>query len=392
MKKTFCMTLVLLFTLALSACGKTDSPTPAVSGNAPSDTSVVTVPPSDGQQNQPISQAGTSCTFDPALFGGKLQSCAYAGNGTLFVLADKLYLYDTGTSSVLATVEAPLRDFEAQAIDGGYVLSGMGDSGMMAYIYDSSLSLNKEIAVNELLQGDFVVSETGGVAASTNGKKLAFAAMRGLYLYDLESGSLTTLLDVTQNAGTASISVSMLNGVAFAQDNSQIVFFGNGNSIPAVDDEEGFSIHGSIAVDGSGLKLTKPSDYEMEEMQSSVSRLFFPQTFTQADGTLLWVDRATGSANTLSFSASGEGKDGVYGSEQGNYVATAVLGSDLTVRVYDVVSGELVTTEVIEDSDSTYFNRIPRIYLLDETKTAVVVLGGSISEIDTLVSTFEFGA
>ncbi len=392
MKKTFCMTLVLLFTLALSACGKTDSPTPVVSGNAPSDTSVVTVPPSDGQQNQPISQAGTSCTFDPALFGGKLQSCAYAGNGTLFVLADKLYLYDTGTSSVLATVEAPLRDFEAQAIDGGYVLSGMGDSGMMAYIYDSSLSLNKEIAVNELLQGDFVVSETGGVAASTNGKKLAFAAMRGLYLYDLESGSLTTLLDVTQNAGTASISVSMLNGVAFAQDNSQIVFFGNGNSIPAVDDEEGFSIHGSIAVDGSGLKLTKPSDYEMEEMQSSVSRLFFPQTFTQADGTLLWVDRATGSANTLSFSASGEGKDGVYGSEQGNYVATAVLGSDLTVRVYDVASGELVTTEVIEDSDSTYFNRIPRIYLLDEAKTAVVVLGGSISEIDTLVSTFEFGA
>ena len=392
MKKTFCMTLVLLFTLALSACGKTDSPTPVVSGNAPSDTSVVTVPPSDGQQNQPISQAGTSCTFDPALFSGKLQSCAYAGNGTLFVLADKLYLYDTGTSSVLATVEAPLRDFEAQTIDGGYVLSGMGDSGMMAYIYDSSLSLNKEIAVNELLQGDFVVSETGGVAASTNGKKLAFAAMRGLYLYDLESGSLTTLLDVTQNAGTASISVSMLNGVAFAQDNSQIVFFGNGNSIPAVDDEEGFSIHGSIAVDGSGLKITKPSDYEMEEMQSSVSRLFFPQTFTQADGTLLWVDRATGSANTLSFSASGEGKDGVYGSEQGNYVATAVLGSDLTVRVYDVASGELVTTEVIEDSDSTYFNRIPRIYLLDEAKTAVVVLGGSISEIDTLVSTFEFGA
>ena len=392
MKKTFCMTLVLLFTLALSACGKTDSPTPVVSGNAPSDTSVVTVPPSDGQQNQPISQAGTSCTFDPALFSGKLQSCAYAGNGTLFVLADKLYLYDTGTSSVLATVEAPLRDFEAQTIDGGYVLSGMGDSGMMAYIYDSSLSLNKEIAVNELLQGDFVVSETGGVAASTNGKKLAFAAMRGLYLYDLESGSLTTLLDVTQNAGTASISVSMLNGVAFAQDNSQIVFFGNGNSIPAVDDEEGFSIHGSIAVDGSSLKLTKPSDYEMEEMQSSVSRLFFLQTFTQTDGTLLWVDRATGNANTLSFSASSEGKDGVYGSEQGNYVATAVLGSELTVRVYDVASGALVATEVIENSDPTYFNRIPRIYLLDGAKTAVVVLGGSISEIDTLVSTFEFGA
>ena len=387
MKKTLCITLALLFTLALSACDNTDSLAPAFSQSTPSNTPVVSVPDSGSQQGQPPS----SCTFDPALFGGKLQSCAYAGDGTLFVLADKLYLYDTGAVSVLATAEAPLRDFEAQAIDGGYVLSGIGDGGMMAYIYDSSLSLKKEIAVNELLQGDFVVSETGGVAASTDGKKLAFSAMGGLYLYDLESGSLTTLLNVAQNDGTASIGISMLNGAAFAQDNSQIVFYGSGNSIPAVNGEDSFSIYGSIAVDGSGLKLTKPSAYEMEEIQSSASRLFFPQTFTQADGTLFWIDRATGSTNTLSFSTNSEGKDGVYSSEHGDYVATAVLDGSLTVRVYDVASGELIATEVIENSDTTYFNRIPRIYLLDGAKTAVVVLGGSIIEVDTLVSTFTFG-
>ena len=388
MKKTLCIILSLLFTLALSACGKADSPAPAVSGSNPSNTPVVSVPNAGSQQGQ----SPSSCTFDPALFGGKLQSCAYAGNGTLLVLADKLYLYDTETSSVLATAEAPLRDFETQAIDGGYVLSGMGDSGMMAYIYDSSLSLNKEIAVNELLQGDVVVSETGGVAASTDGKKLAFAAMGGLYLYDLESGILTTLFDVTQNAGTGGIGISMLNGAAFAQDDSQIIFYGNGNTIPAVDGEDGFSIYGSIALDGSGLKLTKPSAYEIDEMQSSASRLFFPQTFTQADGTLLWIDRATGSTSTLSFSLGSEGKNGVYCSEQGNYVATAVLDGNLTVRVYDVASGERIATEVIENSDPTYFNRIPRIYLLDGAKTAIVVLGGSINDLDTLVSTFEFGA
>lgn len=387
MKKTFCITLALLFTLALSACGKADSPAPAVSGNDTSDTPVVSVPAPGSQQGQ----SPSSCTFDPSLFGGKLQNCAYAGNGTLLVLADKLYLYDTGTATVLADTEAPLRYFEAQAIDGGYVLSGMGDNGAMAYIYDSSLSLKKEIAVGGLLPGDFVVSETGGVAASTDGKKLAFAAMGGLYLYDLESGSLTTLLDLAQNAGTASIGISMLNGAAFAQGNSQIVFCGSGNSIPAVDGEDGFSIYGSIAVDGSNLKLTKPSAYAMEEMQSSASRLFFPQPFTQANGTLLWIDRATGSGDTLSFSTGNEGKDGVYGSEQGGYVATAVLDGKLTVRVYDVASGELVATEVIENSDPIYFNRIPRIYLLDGAKTAVVVLGGSISEVDTLVSTFTFG-
>ena len=92
MKKTLCIILSLLFTLALSACGKADSPAPAVSGSNPSNTPVVSVPNAGSQQGQ----SPSSCTFDPALFGGKLQSCAYAGNGTLLVLADKLYLYDTG--------------------------------------------------------------------------------------------------------------------------------------------------------------------------------------------------------------------------------------------------------------------------------------------------------
>ena len=388
MKKTFCIAIFLLLILALSACNNASSPlgTPGASSNTP----VISLPASDSLPEQNDSQAGTSCTFDPTLFAGKLQSCAYAGNGTLFVLADKLYLYDTATALVLATTETPLRDFNVQIIDGGYILSGMGDDGMMAYIYDNLLSPNKEIAVNELLPGDFVVSETG-VTASADGKKLAVAAMRGLYLYDLDSGNLTTLLDLTQNAGTSSIGIAMIHGLAFAQNNSQIVFYGSGNSIPAIDGEDSFSIYGSIAVDGSNLKLTKPSAYEIEEMQSRASRLFFPQTFTQANGTLLWLDRTAGGANTLSFSTSGEGKNGVYSSEQGKYVATAVLDGSLTVRIYDVDSGELIATEVIENANSTYFNRIPKIYLLDEAKTAVVLLGGSINELDTLVSTFTFG-
>jgi hypothetical protein len=387
MKKTFFTAIALLLILALSACGKAADP--VGSGSTSSGTPVVSLPPSDGQQ-QPVSQAGTSCTFDPTLFGGKLQSCAYAGNGTLLVLADKLYLYDTAAASVLAVTETPLLDFYVQSIDGGYILSGLGDDGVMAYIYDNALSLTRKIAVDELLTGDFTVSETG-IAASADGKKLAIAAMGGLYLYDLESGSLTTLLDLTQNAGTSTVGIVMLTSLAFTQDNSQLVFYGAGASVPTVDGEDSFSIYGSIDINGGNLKLTKSSVYDIEEMQSSTNRLFFPQTFTQANGSLLWIDRKTGANNTLSFASGDEGRNGVYSSEQGNYVATAVLADSLTVRVYDVVSGELIATEVIENSDPTYFNRIPRIYLLDEARSAVVLLGGSIREVDTLVSTFTFG-
>ena len=392
MKKTLCITLAFILTLALSACGKTDSLDPTVLGSIPSNTPIPPIPSSSTQEEELPSEGNTftNCTFDPTSFEGKLQSCAYAGNGKLLVLSDNLYLYDTAAASVLAVTKTPLRDFDVLIMDGGYILSGMGDNGMMAYIYNNSLSLNKEIAVNELLTEDFVVSETG-IAVSTDGKKLAIAAMRGLYLYDLETENLTTLLDLTQNAGTANIGISVLNGLAFAKENSQLIFYGNGFLIPAENGEDSFSIYGSIATDGSNLKLTKPSSYDMEEMQSRVSRLFFPQTFTKNNGSLLFINRKTGTNHTLSFATSKEGSNGVYSSEQGNYVATAVLDSNLTVRVYNVESGELVATKVIENSNTTYFNRIPRIYLLDDAKTAVVLLGGSIREIDTLVSTFEFG-
>lgn len=344
-----------------------------------------------GQASALAAPAGSvKCVFNSSQFDGKIRECAYAGDGRLFVAADKLYLYDTATGSVLAKTEAPLRSFEVQAIDKGYVLSGMGDDGMMVYIYDSSLTLTRKIAVNHLLTEDFVVSETG-VAVSTDGKKLAIATLNGLYLYDLEKEKLTTLLDLTKKAGTPKIQISLLDGVAFSQDNSQIMFYGSGQSIPAKKDENSFSIYGSLALDGSNLKLTKPSSYNIEEIQRRTDRLFFPQTFTRNDRTLIWLDRKTGDKNTLSFATKNEGRNGVYSSERGDYVATAVLDGSLTVRIYEAASGKLLATKVIQNSNKTYFYRIPSIYLLDEAKTAVVLLGGNISEVDTLVSAFTFG-
>lgn len=364
MKKTICFLLTALLTLASLSFGQAN----ALAAPA-----------------NPV-----KCAFNSSQFGGKIRECAYAGDGKLFVVADKLYLYDTATDSVLVKTETPLRYFEVQAIDKGYILSGMGDDGMMVYIYDSALTLTKKIAVNHLLTEDFVVSETG-TAASTDGKKLAIATLRGLYLYDLEKEKLTTLLDLTKKAGTSKIQISIVDGVAFSPDNSQIMFYGGGQSIPAKKDENSFSIYGSLALDGSNLKLTTPSSYSIEEIQRRTDRLFFPQTFTRCNGTLLWLDRKTGDKNTLSFATEKEGRNGVYSSERGNYVATAVLDGNLTVRVYEAASGKLIATKVIQNSNKTYFYRIPSIYLLDEAKTAVVLLGGGIGEVDTLVSTFTFG-
>ncbi len=121
-------------------------------------------------------------------------------------------------------------------------------------------------------------------------------------------------------------------------------------------------------------------------------RLFFPPAISHVDGSLPWVDAASGAAHRLAFSASDEGGDGVYVSEQGKYVATAELGDVLTVRVYAVDSGELLATETIEVDDSRYVGRVPQVILLDDAQAAIVLLGCGIEEIDTAVATFSFGA
>lgn len=118
----------------------------------------------------------------------------------------------------------------------------------------------------------------------------------------------------------------------------------------------------------------------------------FPPAISHVDGSLPWVDTASGAAHRLAFSASDEGGDGVYVSEQGKYVATAELGDVLTVRVYAVDSGELLATETIEVDDSRYVGRIPQVILLDDAQAAIVLLGCGIEEIDTAVATFSFGA
>ena len=65
----------LLFTLALSACGKADSPAPAVSGSNPSNTPVVSVPDAGSQQGQPPSQV---IQIQP-VHGGKRQLLSVCG-------------------------------------------------------------------------------------------------------------------------------------------------------------------------------------------------------------------------------------------------------------------------------------------------------------------------
>ncbi len=367
MRKFTSLVSTLLFLVALFACSANAIQVQALTSNAET----------------------VGFTFNKSAFTGKIRSVAYAGNGKLIVQADKLYLYDSAKGSVLGSAEIPMDSFYVQRFDGGYMLAGFRQGEPTAYLYNSTLARVKEVKANKVLKDDFMVSESG-MAISPNGKLLAIAAMQGLYLYNLETGSLTTLLDYSKNASSSKIRIIMVNAMVFSQDNKQISFYGDGVSVPSVSDENSFSIYGSVAAAGGNLKITKPSSYSIDEIQSGGGRLFFPQSFTKSSGKLLWVDD-NGQEKFLTFSTSEEGKNGIYISEQGRYVATAVLNGNLTIRIYEVESGKLAATKTITKTDARYFYRIPRIVILDDAKTAAAFLGSGINEVQTSMSILHFG-
>lgn len=390
MRKALCAALALSL-LVLGACSA-PAPTDNSEKAAP-ETPAAPLPASDVMKNDDPAQASGFFAFDSALFQGKLTGCSYAQAGTLLVCADELYLYDTASNTVLAhcPAPAPMRDFGAAPFKDGIVLTVMGDAGAVAYIYDSELKLEETLALEELLSGEPVI-DPGCVAASSDGNRLAIAGLSALYLYDRPAGQLTTLLDTTQGIGGSSCMATSLNGAAFTPDDSRVAFFGDGFSVESGNGEDSAPVWGTIGIDGSELELDWLESEGVEEMLRADGRLFFPPAISHVDRSLPWVDTASGAAHRLAFSASDEGGDGVYVSEQGKYVATAELGDVLTVRVYAVDSGELLATETIEVDDSRYVGRIPQVILLDDAQAAIVLLGCGIEEIDTAVATFSFGA
>lgn len=338
----------------------------------------------------PIPAVTGEAMFDPAAFSRKILGCSYAGDNNVIVFADELHLYDTQLGKVTASTKVSMRDIVVQPFNDGYLIIGLGDDGVNAYLCSADFSKKEDLKLYGLLSEDFILSPYG-VDISEDGKMLVIAGFRGLYLYDVKSGKLSTLLAVDDNAKSNNMKISTIEQLCFINRDTELAFVGLGRQLPATNSTDDQHIYGTISIDGGRLTITKPASYTVAELLVGGDMLMMPQGFDRNNGTLLVMDTRTGKETFVPFSTSAEGSDGIYCSEQGNYFATAVLGSDLTIRIYETKTGNLVHTETITHSDSVYFNRIPRVTILDDPKYCIVLLGASMSDVDTVSVTFNFG-
>ena len=341
-------------------------------------------------------------TVKDSAFSGKVSGCYYAGGSRIIVAADKLYLYDMGKGETIASADISMGDLCIQTFTDGYFVVGQGKAGggnvsfaasesdgINGYILNKDFAVQDTISFSGLLSDDFIVQITG-IAVSQDGKQVAFGGLQGLYLYDTSSKKVRTILDYDEDGRANNIGIVSMDSLTFTGNNT-LVYVGTATDISNGGD--GFSVYGTVSTDSANITITKKADYQVdtEEIQKGGNLLAMPQSFNKNNGTLLMLDTASMTEKMITFSSRSEGKDGVYCSGQGKYVATAILEeSSVTINIYDTASGKSIHTETVRDSNSTYFLRVPQILILDESGTCIVVLGRGIDEVSTLITTFGF--
>ena len=416
--KWMCMILMIALALNLSACGnrqengsssengtiniEPQSEEDDSSGNTGNESSKINV--IDLQDNGTDKNIMAVSRFKDSAFSGKVGGCYYADGSRIIVAADKLYLYDMGTGETIGSADISMEDLCVQTFTEGYFVVGQGKAGgggsngsfaasesggINGYILNKDFAIQDTISFSGLLSDDFIVQITG-IAVSQDGKQVAFGGLQGLYLYDVSSRKVRTILNYSEEGTAGNMQIVTMDSLTFTGNNT-LVYVGMATDTSIGGD--GVSVYGTVSTDSANLTITKKGDYKVdtEEVQKGGNLLIMPQSFDKNNGTLLMLDTISNTEKTMSFSSRSEGKDGVYCSGQGKYVATAILEeSSVTINIYDTASGKSIHTETVQDSNSTYFLRVPQILILDESGTCIVVLGRGIDEVSTLITTFSF--
>ena len=416
--KWMCMILMLALALNLSACGNGQE-----NGNSSENGAINMEPQSvedDSSENtgnessemnvMDLQDNGTDknmmmiSTVKDSTFSGKVRGCYYAGGSRIIVAADQLYLYDTGKGETIASADISMGDLYVQTYADGYFVVGQGtgsgggsngsfaaseSDGINGYLLNQDFAVQDTISFSGLLSDDFIPQITG-IAVSQDGKQVVFGGLQGLYHYDVSSRKVRTILNYSEEGTAGNMQIVTMDSLTFTGNNT-LVYVGMATDTSIGGD--GVSVYGTVSTDSANLTITKKGDYKVdtEEVQKGGNLLIMPQSFDKNNGTLLMLDTISNTENTMSFSSRSEGKDGVYCSGQGKYVATAILEeSSVTINIYDTASGKNIHTETVQDSNSTYFLRVPQILILDESGTCIVVLGRGIDEVSTLITTFGF--
>ncbi len=339
---------------------------------------------------------------------GKIMGMYPAGGSKVLIFADQMTLYDLAAGKAVATTSKEALDMvRCQTLDSGYVIAGEataknsggglglagGSSGpqFRVIFYNASLKDRSELDLSKLLKDDEALISTEWLAFSSDGNRIAYATMTGLYLYDRQSDKRTTLIDLTPEDNKARSGISVVEQVGFTNDGKSIAFKAQSFDVPAITGKPSFDTIGTINTDGSGLTNQKVDGYSAKELSAYDSKLLLAEDFRTADGRIMVRDIKNGGKKIYDLTDKKEGGN-ICGSDTGHYFASSVSNkTGWTVRVYDTETGKSVKEQSISnDGQKAYGINDPIIRVLDGAKVCFVLLGARQDAVHTKVAMFLF--
>ena len=400
MKKKL-LTITLSLTLLLAGCVQEDGAAAPPPSTAAPTISTQESSPSQPEEKGPLALMDVSST-DWSGIRGKIRGIHSAGNGKVLILADQLNLYDTVSGE---NITAPVEALEAiycrcWAFDSGYVVAGFpsapeddGDTApqLRVIFYDTDLKKTSELDWSKLLdEGDEIITQQA-LDFSSDGSRMVYATLSGLYLYDLPQQKRSMLLDPTAEDRVSISRIAGVEQVGFTNGEKSVAFRATSLAVPAVPGQKSFDTIGMIHTDGSGFTNEKPNGYAAKKLIAYDSRLLIAEDFVTATGRIMTIDSKSGEENIFNLSDSKEGGN-IYGSDNGRYFASSLQAQGgWTVRVYDAETGKQLKEQFVSnDGKEEYGYNDPIFCILDETRACVVYMGRRQTGVPTKVEVISF--
>lgn len=311
-----------------------------------------------------------------------------AGNDAILIDGDSLYLYSLSQGKVLAkTGKGPFVQPRYQPCGRGYAAIGDIQNSMNGKIvfYDGALQKEGELAFSQIT-GSNEALFSDSFAISPDGKKIAYADMNGISVFDVASKTRKPILALGQDAPAEASEIMHIAQLLFTGDGQSLVFLSGVNS-----GGQSVSACGKIGIDGAGLVNKTTAGFVPAEIAGSYGGYaFFGEDDRYRTGRVAVLNIADGSIGFLPLATKQERV--TFGSDTGRYYATGALSeTDCTVRIYETATGKKVFEKAIpHGGNPLYVARTPVIRVLDGRKACIVLMGNRIEDLKTMVTYLQF--
>ena len=337
-----------------------------------------------------------------------IEGVYYAGEDNLFLIADKLYLYNINKKAVVTEAERQpgLSSMKVLKLEEGFAVVGttgeekeevsawgatdgekIKSYNMECTFYDKNLKKTDTFDIVKQMGID--VLNSSEVAVSTDGLKIACIGQNGLYIYDRNKNKKTCIVNTVNNENSEIRNMTFTN-IAFADNNQKITFLSQNLGADPDENQQSESAYGIVNADGTGLVSYPGEDLAKLDAYKDTALMSQDISLKGASGEA-WVYHYIKQKLTKYTLEEKSESENVWGSDTGQYFATSIRkdGEGWLIRIYDMNSG-IKVYEKLYAFENTDNYKEPYIRLFDTEENFLLFFRPMQDEIQSKLVMAEF--